>query len=288
MLQQTDELWATSKDLPFTDEQMERVKALFSARQGADLWANFYRRWQNAPAEGESRVRTQLGLDDRPVVLLAANVIGDSLTLGRQVFTDNMTEWLLRTLEYFATRQDVQFILRVHPGEQNLDGPSVVDLVNEALPQTPDHIHVIAASDAINTYDLVAIADLGLAYTTTVGMEMAMNAVPVIVVGDTHYRGKGFTLDPQSWDEYFDLLEKTLAAPEKLRPSEEQIRRAWHYAYRFFFDYPHPFPWHLLHFWKDVETWPLYKVLSPEGYSQYADTFAYLVVQPTDWRTRVS
>ena len=47
-------------------------------------------------------------------------------------------------------------------------------------------------------HDLVETAGLGLVYTTTVGLEMAMSGVPVIVIGQTHYRGKGFSLDPDS------------------------------------------------------------------------------------------
>jgi hypothetical protein len=42
----------------------------------------------------------------------------------------------------------------------------------------------------INTYDIVEITDLGLVYTTTVGMEMAMEWRPVLCVGNTHYREK--------------------------------------------------------------------------------------------------
>ena len=47
------------------------------------------RRWQGVPSEGGEKVRPALGLDERPIVLLATNVIGDSLTLGRQVFSNS-------------------------------------------------------------------------------------------------------------------------------------------------------------------------------------------------------
>ncbi len=56
-------------------------------------------------------MRSTLGLDSRPVVLLATNVIGDSLTLGRQVFSDSMTEWLRRTIEYFAHNSGAQLVV---------------------------------------------------------------------------------------------------------------------------------------------------------------------------------
>jgi hypothetical protein len=114
-------------------------------------------------------------------------------------------------------------------------------------------------------------------------MEMAMSGVPVIVVGNTHYRGKGFTHDPQSWEAYFEMLNDILAAPGLYHLSQAQVEQAWNYAYRFFFEYPHPFPWHLVHFWKDLEAWPLSRLLGDDGISCYQKTFSYLVGEPIRW-----
>ena len=55
-------------------------------------------------------------------------------------------------------------------------------------------------------------------------------------------------------------------------------------AYRFFFEYPRPFPWRLMNFWDDLETWPLEKVLSEEGLAQFGDTFGFLVGKPFTWK----
>lgn len=283
MRQETSSLWQARKDQELTQDQLDQVQGLFASRQRASLWENFARRWQDVPSEGGEQVRQSLGLDQRPVVLLATNVLGDSLTLGRQVFSDSMTEWLGRTVQYFATRPEVQLVARIHPGELIANGPSVADVVREALPDLPDHIHLVPAEAKVNTYDIVEIADLGLVYTTTVGMEMAMSGVPVLVVGNTHYRGKGFTLDPESWEGYFELLEQVLSQPSDYRLTTQQVGQAWNYAYRFFFEYPQPFPWHLLHIWKDLETWPLSRLLSPEGMTAYQKTFNYLVGEPIQW-----
>ena len=283
MRQETDALWQARQNCPLTPGQWEQVRTLFASRQQASLWENFTRRWQGQPSQGGVQVRAVLGLDDRPVVLLPANVIGDSLTLGRQVFSQSMTEWLERTLQFFAGRPRVQLVVRIHPGERYTDGPSVADLVKRVLPQLPDFIHLVKAEDPLNTYDLVEIADLGLVYTTTVGMEMAMSGVPVIVAGQTHYRGKGITLDPASWEAYYELLERSLANPEQARPSQLQVERAWHYAYSFFFEYPCPFPWHLLHLWKDVENWSIEQVLSDQGQAEFGNAFRYLAGEPRQW-----
>ena len=283
MLQETDAFWQVKKSETFAESQRAQVQELFANRQDAALFRHFYRRWQNIPAEGASRVRAKLQLDERPIVLLAANVIGDSLTLGRADFTGDMSSWLRRSLTYFAEGRDLQFVLRVHPGEHNLQGPSVADLVREQLPELPSHMRVVAAEDPVNTYDLVAIADLGLVYTTTVGLEMAMIGLPVIVAGHTHYRGKGFTIDPSSWENYFFKLEECLKDLPGARLQPEQVDRAWHYAYRFFFDYPQPFPWHLLHFWKDLENIPLNTLFTEEGQAQFGLTFEYMLGEPFAW-----
>ncbi len=284
MVQDTNAMWAARHDWPFSEEQRAKVHELFDTRKRAGLFQNFYRQWQNVPSTGVAEARAKLGLDERPVVLLAANVIGDSLTLGRATFSGDMSTWLRRTLAYFADKPEVQFILRVHPGEQGLDGPSVADLVAETLPELPAHMRLVAAADPINTYDLVAAADLGLVYTTTVGMEMAMSGLPVVVVGQTHYHGKGFTLDPANWDEYFALLDGQLAAGEAARPRPEQVDQAWHYAYRFFFDYPQPYPWHLMHFWDNVGDYSLEQLFSAEGQAAYGRSFDYLLGETINWQ----
>jgi capsule polysaccharide export protein KpsC/LpsZ len=221
-------------------------------------------------------------LDQRPVVLLATNVLGDSLTLGRQVFSQTMAEWIERTVQYFAQRPDAQLVIRVHPGEVLTHGPSMVDVVNSALPEIPGNIHLVGPRDKVNTYDLVDLADLGLVYTTTTGLEMALAGVPVVAAGDTHYKGKGFTQDPQTYTEYFQLLDKILTDPTKFRLNAGQVDAAWRYAYRFFFEYALPFPWRLVQLWDDVKERPVSYVLG-EGLQKYAATLRSLAGEAIEW-----
>lgn len=285
MQQDTDYLVEARCHLPMTDAMYERLADLENARRGARVWGKSKRLWQYVSSQGADETRKTLGLDDRPVVMLAANVLGDSLTLGRDIFAASMTEWITKTVQFFAARPDVQLVIRIHPGEKLVpQAKSMGVVVREALPEIPNHIHVIGALDKVNTYDLIEIADLGLAYTTTVGLETAMNGAPVISCGRTHYRGRGFTVDPNSWDEYFSALESVLSDLPAHRLSDGQIAKAWNYAYRFFFEYPRPFPWRLMNFWDDLEIWPLEKVLSDEGRAQFEDTFKFLVGEPFTWR----
>ena len=193
-----------------------------------------------------------------------------------------MAEWIERSVEYFAKRKDIQLVIRIHPGEILTHGPSMVDVVNTVLPHLPEHIHLIGPREKVNTYDLIEMADLGLVYTTTTGMEMAMSGVPVIVAGVTHYKNNGFTFDPQTYPEYFELLDKILMQPEKHRLSKEQVDLAWRYAHTFFFEFSLPFPWRLFKLWEDVKERPVAYVIG-EGYEKYEKTFRYLTGDPIEW-----
>jgi len=282
MRQRTDALWAARGGRKLTDEQRRLIEELEAARMGAKAFGKSVRKWQDVETVGGSNIRRELGLDERPVILLATNVLGDSLTLGRNLFAESMAAWIAETARFLAGRSGSQVVIRVHPGERLTHGRSMVEVVEEALlPSIPEHIHIIGPLEKVNTYDLMEIASLGLVYTTTTGLEMAMRGIPVIVCGETHYRKRGFTLDPDSWEEYYAMLDAAIQKPNRL--TSAQVETAWEYAYRFFFEYPLPFPWRLMHFWKDVQVWPLGRVLSEEGQAEYKKTFDYLAGEPIQW-----
>ncbi len=281
MHQNTDNLWQAKGGHPLTANERKMIEELESARMGAKAFGKSVRQWQDVATVGGGKLRSDLGLDERPVVLLATNVLGDSLTLGRDVFAASMADWITQTVRFFADRPTVQVVIRVHPGERLAHGPSMAEVVRAALPSIPEHTHIIGPLEKVNTYDLMEFAALGLVYTTTTGMEMAMNGIPVVVGGQTHYRGRGFTFDPSSWDEYYAILEKNLAEPKRL--TQTQVETAWEYAYRFFYEYPQPFPWRLMHFWKDVDIWPVSRVLSDEGRAEFGKTFDYLAGETIIW-----
>ncbi len=299
MRQNTDGLWAAKGNVPLTDAEREKIAGLEDARTSAKKYGKGTRFWQDVASVGGETLRSSLNLDERPTVLLATNVLGDSLTLGRNIFTASMAEWIEKTVQYFAGRPDAQLVVRVHPGERLMKGPSMLGVIERAVPDRPEHIHVIGPNEKVNTYDLMEIASLGLAYTTTVGMEMAMRGVPVILAGLTHYRGRGFTYEPTTYDEYFALLEELLpgcpiprlsgsvenwtTGKQVNRLTEKQVEAAWNYAYRFFFDFPIDFPWRLMHFWKDYEIWPLARVLSDEGRAEFGKAFDYLTGEPVEY-----
>jgi len=286
MSHHTEALWQGLGGQPLPEAARKAVGDLTFARKNAKLWGDFARQWQQTPARGGSEVRQALGLDERPVALLATNVLGDSLTLGRQRISDTMAEMIVGTIRWFTGHPEAQLVIRVHPGELKTHGTSMVEVIEKNFPKLPENIHVVLPADKTNTYDLVETADFGIVYTTTVGLEMAMTGLPVVVTGKTHYAEKGFTFDPANWQDYEAILSKLAADPSAMRLSQKQVEQAWLYAYLFFFEFSLPFPWHLLWLHEDFQARPMRFVLSPEGQQRYAQTFGYLLGEPLDWAAR--
>lgn len=273
MQQNTDILWQTHALHKVTAAELEETRVLLSSRRNATTYGDYTRKWQRIPAEGQAAIKEKLGLTDDPVVMLATNVLGDSLTLGRNTFTKSMSEWIIRTIQYFMERPEVQLVIRIHPGEALVKHGSILEMIRKTLPQLPQHIKLIEPLDEVNTYDLMDVADMGLVYTTTVGLEMALRGIPVVVAGKTHYRNRGFTHDPATWVDYFKLLNRLLENIRENRLNKEQVDLAWKYTYLFFFRYQLPFPWTMVQLKEDLEVNPLKNVLSASGLKKYMPTF---------------
>ena len=283
MRQNTDDLWVAHGQQRLKKDQLKKLELLYSAREAGITWANFARQWQEVPTSGSETVKAKLGLDGRPVILLATNVLGDSLTLGRQIFSKTMSDWIQKITQYFVDKKEFQLIIRIHPGEMLTHGTSMGDVVKSVIKELPEHIHLIEPDEKINTYDLMDITNIGLVYTTTVGLEMAMRGIPVIVAGHTHYCNRGFTYDPATWDEYLEMLENLLHNLDQSKLSKKQVELSLRYAYLFFFEFPQPFPWHLVGLKKDYQLRPIEFVLSEEGAEKYHHTFEALVGHPINW-----
>jgi hypothetical protein len=65
---------------------------------------------------------------------------------------------------------------------------------------------------------------------------MALEGKPVILTGDNHYRGKGFTIDVNNEREFFDAIQNLLSCPEnpEARECRCQIAKKYWLLYYFY------------------------------------------------------
>lgn len=147
-------------------------------------------------------------------------------------------EWLFDTIDTLS-QTDATFIVKTHPAETLLGtNESVYERIRDEYEQFPENMRLLEPDTDVDTYDLLAELDAGVVYTSTVGLEMAYMGIPVLVGGDPHYCGHGFTFDPVEKDAYRQSLQHIL----NLEMNEIRQNGAKRYAYHLFVSKHIPFP----------------------------------------------
>ncbi len=146
---------------------------------------------------------------------------------------ENMVEWVNDNIKYFSKRKDAFVIIKAHPSEDYFDVPEKYRLKNCISKDLPDNILFLNEKANVKPEILYKYLDIGLIYTSTVSLEMALKKIPVISAGSGgHYSNKGFTLDPENKTEYFDFIEKLNSGELTYNPDTDMAKK--YLYFRFF------------------------------------------------------
>lgn len=149
-----------------------------------------------------------------PIALLCTNAIWDLAALNKSIVFEDMIQWTIKTIFWFSKNSEYKLIVKPHPAEKNPEIPQtqeqVVSQVLSYISPLPSNVLLLEPTSRIRVYDLYPYVQLGLVFTSSVGPEMAIRGIPCITVASSPYRGKGFTIDPTTENDYFEQLEKAL------------------------------------------------------------------------------
>jgi CDP-glycerol glycerophosphotransferase (TagB/SpsB family) len=185
-------------------------------------------------------LKKNLGIPEgRKVITLFSNLIWDAANVSRDIAFPSALECINQTIRHFAGREDVQIVLRAHPAEKVLGtSQTYKGLVSEYFGhKLPSNFTFLDYE--VNSYNVLDISDIGVVNTSTVGLEFAMIGKPILLISETHYRGKGFTYDATSGDQYFSMLENLILHPVLL---PDQVILARKYYYMMMYLYQHRLP----------------------------------------------
>ena len=229
--------WERVQDRALTTEQSDQLDRYLDSRRdhSADtLKYNF------GTEESKTETYERLGLDpNKPTFIAFTNVLWDAASAQREiVFSDPIT-WIIDTINWFAKHPDRQLVVKIHPAEVVIGtNQPFASIITERVGELPKNVRVIEPHEKVNSWSVMSIADLGLVHTSTIGMEMPLENIPCAVVSRTHYRERGFTIDVNTKEEYFDLIENWNVQNYDL---EEFRTRGRRYAYLLFERYQLPF-----------------------------------------------
>jgi hypothetical protein len=220
---------------PLSPQEARALDALLGGRISGE---SAHERYFDASLGHESdAVRAALGLPSGARIVSAfTNLSWDTALLGKDDAFASQFDWLAETCRIVESRDDTTLVIRVHPAEGRWGTAQPVEheLV-ERIERLPSNVVLVPPDRPISSYGLLALSELVLGYTTTVGLEAAVRGIPVAVAAHTHYRGRGFTTDIATRAD----LERVIAAPPAM--TAEQIELARRYAFAFFFRLMIPF-----------------------------------------------
>jgi hypothetical protein len=221
----------------------ERVRVADEYLGSKHFVARDYTTYHVDSIKDDEAIRKELGLDERPIVSVFTNVLWDAQLYYRFAIFSNMIEWLFETIRHYARRPDVQLVIRMHPAEAPGRLPTNQPLLPElerAFPELPPNVKVVRPESKVSSYTLGAMSRVALVYGARVGVELVILGTPVIVAGEAFMRGKGFTRDPRTREEYFELLDRC-GTLERVPEAERALARKWYYYYFFRLMMPLPF-----------------------------------------------
>ena len=226
--------WKANGDQPLSQDEAAGVADLIRRRARGENVIEKY--WGDGETERAPLTRVLNIPEVSRLAVLYTNVVWDTAMQDRDVVFANMFEWVEHTVKLFAERSDWTLVIRVHPAETQLVGRQshdrVADWIRQRFPELPANIRVVPPDQAVDSYELMRLARIGLVYASTAGLELALHGVPLVVAGDAHYRGKGFTYDPTSRADYSSTLHELLDGVR--RSSDDFVTNAKKYAHLFF------------------------------------------------------
>jgi acetyltransferase-like isoleucine patch superfamily enzyme len=151
-------------------------------------------------------------------VLVALNSSWDSAALGLHTVYDSMQQWVTETVRYILENSSVSVVVRQHPVERMAIARSSDDYPALLKQHFADNsrLYFIAANDPINTYDLLEKVCAVVVYTSTIGIEAAVQGKPVISESASYYANLGFIFNAHNENEYFRLLSSAVAGQLKV------------------------------------------------------------------------
>lgn len=168
----------------------------------------------------------------KPIWAVLAHINWDSVSDYAPMAYPSFDDWMIDTIRHAIRIPDVQWLIKVHPIEA-WDNPAsgVQRLIEREFPSLPDHVRVIPAEEDISPANMFELIDGGVTVYGTAGLELALMGKPVILGGEAHYGGLGFTHEGLTPITYRELL----ARASRLGPLTDQQRRdVRKYAYSHF------------------------------------------------------
>lgn len=166
--------------------------------------------------------KRKMGLSDNnnfPIVIIFCHIFKDAPHASEMTLFRDYYDWLNQTLNLVAHIKNVNWVVKPHPSTNVYEEQGMVEsLIAERLNGLP-HKNIYLFPEGVSSKNLYQIADAIVTVHGTAGIEFSCFGMPVILAGRPFYSNNGFTIDPKTKKEYFQIL-KEIHKIEKLSPEK--------------------------------------------------------------------
>jgi len=164
--------------------------------------------------------------NNKPIVLILAHEFTEgNLTHSWNLFHNNFY-WLEATIKKIKKIKSVNWIIKPHPSEHIYKSKVItLDIYNKLVNDELNIKLFPRSHDILGFYKFISAV---ITSSGTAGHEYPMKSIPTIICGESNYSGFGFTLEPKSKKEYFNMLNK-INKIKKL--NKESVKKCFAYNY---------------------------------------------------------
>jgi hypothetical protein len=208
----SDASWRLAREMEWSGNHGEKLKQELNIGYVRKDWYNEDGAQFNKRQLDVDSVRNRLGLDpQRKTAIIFPHVPWDaSFGRGEDLFA-SYDEWLIKTVQAAYANEELQWVIRIHPGNAGKHRNSrqkahEEEMLRTRFGQLPKHFTLVPADSDISTLSLFPVMDYCLTVRGTVGLEAACRGIPVLTGGTGRYDRKGFTIDSATPWQYLDYI----------------------------------------------------------------------------------
>lgn len=226
----TDRQWNEIAAKPLCEDE----KRLFTT-----LWEDRYKKRQHVdsvsqPVVSRDELAQALFLDSsKKTFLFPLHIdwdVSSEMSLG--VFK-SYEDLVLTTVQEMCAAANAQWLIKVHPCEEIYNTVnSAGNIIRRKFPNLPNHVRLIPGDAPFSPFAFFNFCDGLVGTQATSIVEMAALGKICLMASKGFYYHRGFTLDPDTVDEYVKLLHQL---PELPPPGEAQITAAKHFLIAYFY-----------------------------------------------------
>ena len=183
-------------------------------------------------------IRSQFNIRKERRIILAAMSSYDerfsaeycgALGKSKDAVFSTQIDWISWLVKYAKTRDDLHFIIRLHPREFPNKRESVQSqhamLVIEALKHKPENVCVNIPADNLSLYDIARETDVTLTSWSSVGKELMLLGIPLVLyTADSQWYPPSLAMCASTLEEYESLINDALASGWSVKNSIEVLR----------------------------------------------------------------